>query len=78
MDRNQLEKAKQEVRLTQLEIDTKIIKSDIKVIRDNHLTHMAKDIDKIDTKVDKLDMRLWAVLILLVGSLLIPLIRSLW
>jgi len=78
MDRNKLEKAKQEVRLTQLEIDTKIIKSDIKVIRDNHLAHMAKDIDKIDTKVDKLDMRLWAILILLVGSLLIPLIRSLW
>lgn len=62
MDKVQLEKAKQDVRLTQLEIDTKIIKSDITTIKDNHLTHMANDIDSIENKLDKLDNRVWAIL----------------
>ena len=46
-------------------------------IRDNHLDHMKKDIDKIDAKVDKMDARLWWVLAILVGATLLPVIKDL-
>ena len=46
-------------------------------IRDNHLEHMKKDIDKIDAKVEKMDARLWWVLAILVGATVVPLIASL-
>ena len=65
-------------RLTQVEIDTKTIDTnmrllhkDVQIIRDNHLKHLAEDIKK-------LDMRLWAILLLLVASLFIPFVKSLW
>ena len=62
MDRTELEKAKENVRLTQLEIDTRLISKDVKQIRDNHLQHMSQDIDRIENKLDKLDNRVWAIL----------------
>ncbi len=77
MGRSKMNKKEQE-RLTQVEIDTKsidtkvrLIQKDISVIKDNHLTHLAEDIKK-------LDMRLWAILLILVGSLFIPFVKSLW
>lgn len=71
MDHKQLEKAKQDVRLTQLEIDTRIIKTDIKTIKDNHLAHIESNMGSLDRKLEKLDNRVWAVLlsiVLLIGS----------
>ena len=69
---------KEQDRLTQVEIDTKsidtkvrLLHKDIHVIRDNHLKHLADD-------VKKLDMRLWAVLLLMVASLFIPFVKNLW
>ena len=62
MDQKQLAEAKEQMRLTQLEIDSKIIKADITTIKDNHLKHMADDIDRIENKLDKLDNRVWAIL----------------
>jgi len=62
MDQQQLAKAKEEMRLTQLEIDSKIIKSDITVIKNNHLAHMAQDIDRIENKLDKVDQRVYMIL----------------
>ena len=65
-------KKSEQDRLTQVEIDTKsidtkmrLLHKDVEVIRDNHLAHLAQDIKK-------LDMRLWAVLLLLIASLFIP------
>ena len=65
---------KEQDRLTQVEIDTKnidtkmrLLHKDVELIRDNHLAHLADDIKK-------LDMRLWAVLIILVASVFIPFI----
>ena len=66
MDKVQLQKAREDVRLTQLEIDTRIIKADITTIKDNHLKHMADDIDSIENKMDKLDNRVWAILFAIV------------
>lgn len=42
----------------------------VRNIRDNHLAHMKEDIDRIETKVDKMDNRLWWVLGLLVAGVL--------
>ena len=62
MDRNELEKAKEGVRITQLEIDTKIIKTDLKVIKDNHLAHIESNMGSLDRKIEKLDNRVYAIL----------------
>ncbi len=62
MDKLQLKKAKQEVRLTQLEIDTKIISTDIKTIKDNHLFHIETTLGSLDKKIEKLDTRVWSIL----------------
>ena len=66
MDKVELQKAREDVRLTQLEIDTRIIKADITTIKDNHLKHMADDIDSIENKMDKLDNRVFAILFAIV------------
>lgn len=57
MDKVQLETQK---RLGQVETDVKLISHDIKHIRDNHLVHLQKDVDKID-------LRLWAILFMIVA-----------
>lgn len=43
-------------------------------IRDNHLEHMKQDIDKVDSKIDKIDERLWAVVLLIIASIAAPII----
>ena len=69
---------KEQERLTQVEVDTKaiqtdvrLIQKDISVIKTNHLKHIEEDVKKIE-------MRMWAVLLLLVASLFIPFVKSLW
>jgi len=62
MDPIQLAKAKEEVRLTQLEIDSKIIRSDINQLKNNHLKHIEKSMDNMDKRIEKLDTREWAIL----------------
>jgi len=42
------------------------------VIKNNHLAHMALDIDRIEKKVEKMDTRVWAILILLVSAVVLP------
>lgn len=46
-------------------------------IRDNHLAHMKEDIDKLDSKIDRMDARLWWILAILVGATIVPLIAKL-
>jgi len=69
---------KEQERLTQVELDTKtistdvrLIQKDISVIKTNHLKHIEDDVKKID-------MRLWAILLLLLASMFIPFVKSLW
>jgi uncharacterized protein Yka (UPF0111/DUF47 family) len=47
---------------------------EIEVIKSNHLAHMAEDIDRVETKVDKIDNRIWAILIILCGATFLPLL----
>jgi hypothetical protein len=48
--------------------DIKEIRTDLKVIKNNHLAHIEKDMDKQSQKIEKMDARLWWVLGLLVAS----------
>ena len=69
---------KEQERLTQVELDTKtittdvrLIQKDINVIKTNHLKHIEDDVKKIDT-------RLWAILLLLIASVFIPFVTKLF
>ena len=55
----------------------KELAKEIEIIKNNHLAHMAEDIDKLDHKVDKMDARLWWILAILVGATLLPIITDL-
>jgi len=50
------------------DIEIRIIKKDIETIRDNHLVHLQQDVRRVENKVDKIDMRIWGILILIVAS----------
>ena len=67
---------KEQERLTQVEIDTKHIRADIDTIKNNHLSHIESNMGSLDRKIEKIDNRLWAVLVLLVASAFIPVITK--
>jgi len=50
----------------------KDLAKEIELIKSNHLAHMAQDIDRIEKKVEKMDTRVWAILILLVTAVILP------
>ncbi len=50
----------------------KELAQEIKTIKENHLAHMQEDIDKVEKKIEKMDARVWAILILLVGAVVLP------
>ena len=52
----------------------KELAQEIKVIKENHLAHMADDIDRVEKKVDKIDGRIWAILIILCGATFLPIL----
>jgi hypothetical protein len=62
---------KQSDRITKIETDVKIIQKDITTIKNNHLKHIEDDVKKID-------MRLWAILLLLLASMFVPFVKNLW
>ena len=57
-----------EIKVQQNSVDILLIKKDINDIKENHLAHIQADIKKIDRKVEKIDMRLWSIMVLIVGS----------
>jgi hypothetical protein len=52
----------------------KELAQEIKTIKENHLAHMAEDIDRVENKVDKIDNRIWAILIILCGATFVPIL----
>jgi len=50
----------------------KDLAAEVKIIKDNHLAHMQQDIDNIEKRLEKMDNRVWAILILLVGAVVLP------
>jgi uncharacterized protein Yka (UPF0111/DUF47 family) len=55
----------------------KELAKEIDLIKTNHLAHMAEDIDRVENKVDKIDNRIWAILIILCGATFVPLLLEL-
>jgi uncharacterized protein Yka (UPF0111/DUF47 family) len=54
----------------------KELAQEIKIIKENHLAHMAEDIDRVEGKVDRIDNRIWAILIILCGATFVPMILA--
>jgi uncharacterized protein Yka (UPF0111/DUF47 family) len=52
----------------------KELAKEIELIKTNHLAHMAEDIDRVESKVDKIDNRIWAILIILCGATFLPIL----
>lgn len=50
------------------------IKQSIDTIKNNHLHHIEKDMARLDKTIDKMDTKVWAILILLVSSVVIAFI----
>ena len=48
--------------------DIKLIQHDLATIKDNHLRHIEADVREIDKKVEKIDLRLWGIMMLIVAS----------
>ena len=57
-------------------IEIALLQKDVQEIRDNHLSHMKDDIDRIERKVDKMSDRIWWVLGILIASTLGTLIAQ--
>jgi hypothetical protein len=53
-------------------MNIKELAAEVKTIKDNHLAHMQQDIDNIEKRLEKMDSRVWAILILLVGAVVLP------
>jgi hypothetical protein len=68
------------IRMKQDEVKTEIalIKQDINTIKDNHLAHIEKDMNRIHTKVDKIDNRLWWLAGIIIAATVGPLIAGLF
>jgi len=54
--------------------DIKEIKETLHTISTNHLFHLEKDVQSLDKRLEKMDMRVWAVLIMLVASTVFALV----
>jgi hypothetical protein len=68
------------IRMEQDEVKTEIalIKKDINTIKDNHLAHIEKDMNRIHTKVDKIDSRLWMIAGIIIAATVGPLIAGMF
>lgn len=53
-------------------MNIKELAAEVKIIKENHLAHMQQDIDNIEKKIEKMDSRVWAILILLVTVVVLP------
>ncbi len=60
----------------QNEKDIVDIKHDIKVIKDNHLSHLEADMAKQSKAIEKIDNRIWWVLGILVASTVIGMVKN--
>ena len=52
--------------------DIRDINETLNRLEHNHISHLEKDMEKQSKLLDKLDMRLWAILMLLVVGIVVP------
>jgi len=67
-----------QLKMDKMEVENSIelIKKDIDIIKNNHLHHLEKDVRSIDGKVDRMDQRIWLLLIFLIGSVVLPIVKT--
>ena len=71
------EKCKEWMEVTDKNLtDIENIKQDIHTIKTNHLYHIEKDMVKQSKAIEKIDTRIWAVLIILVVSTVIGVVKN--
>ncbi len=58
------------------ETEIALIKQDIATIKDNHLAHIEKDMNKMSNKIDKIDNRLWWLAGIIIVATVGPLIGN--
>lgn len=75
-----MEKTAKVIKMKQDEVKTEIalIKQDINTIKDNHLAHIEKDMNRIHQKVDKIDTRLWMIAGIIIAATVGPLIAGMF
>ena len=75
-----MEKTAKVIEMKQDEVKTEIalIKKDISTIKDNHLAHIEKDMNRIHNKVDKIDSRLWWIAGIIIAATVGPLIAGMF
>lgn len=61
-----------EEQVTENTKDISDIKFDLKTIKDNHLYHIEKDMEKQSKVIEKMDSRIWWILGLLVVGIVVP------
>lgn len=62
----------------EVKVEIALIKQDINTIKDNHLAHIEKDMNRIHNKVDKIDTRLWMIAGIIIAATVGPLIAGLF
>lgn len=67
-----------EDRVDQNTTDIIHIKNSIDVIKNNHLTHIEADIAQTKRSVERIDNRVWAILIILVTSTALSGLVQMW
>lgn len=51
------------------------LSKEIYLIKNNHLRHIDDKIKCLDARVEKMDQRLWAILIILIGSVIVGMLK---
>ena len=64
-----------EEQVTENSMMLKVLERDINTIKENHLTHIEKDMAILNKRIEKIDARIWWVLGLLVASGIIGMIK---
>ena len=53
-----------------VQVEIAVIKTTLDRLENNHIAHIEKDMNNIHKKVDKMDTRLWGILIVIIVSTL--------
>lgn len=59
-----------ELKVQQNTVDIKLVQQDLRTIKNVHLKTIETDLRKIDKKIEKVDLRLWGIMMLIVISAL--------
>ena len=67
-----MNKQEQETLILENRKDIEVIKHSIKTIETNHLAHVEKSLDNLDRRITRIDGRMWLVLMMIIGSAVLP------